>query len=353
LPQSRLIVLKIALLAPFEEPVPPKKYGGTELVVYNLAEELVALGHDVTLIASGDSTTTATLAPGVESAIRVLAKSRNPQTRMALNYQGLANALSIIREGNFDILHNHYGWPLLMFERLLNCPIITTLHGTLADPTEQEMYSVHKDKSYISISDSQRRHGPSLNYLGTVYNGIQVDRFSFNATPQNYLAFLGRITPDKGPKYAIEIARKTNQRLIMAAKIDPTDQAYFEQIIEPLIDGDQIQFIGEVDHQGKVELLSNARALISPLQWDEPFGLVNTESLACGTPVITINRGSMPEIIENGKVGFLCANVDEMIDRVADIGSIDRAACRQHVESRFTSQVMATQYLQYYNQLLV
>lgn len=344
--------MRIALLAPFEEPVPPKKYGGTELVVYNLAEELVALGHEVTLIASGDSTTTATLAPAVEQAIRVLSKARNPQTRMALNYQGLANALSIIVDGNFDILHNHYGWPLLMFERLLNCPIITTLHGTLADPTEKEMYSLHKDMSFISISDSQRWHGPNLNYLGTVYNGIQVERFKFNNKPQNYLAFLGRITPDKGPVYAIEIARKTNQRLIIGAKIDPVDKSYYEQIIEPLIDGDQIQFIGEVDHQGKVDLLSNARALISPLQWDEPFGLVNTESLACGTPVITINRGSMPEIIDNGKVGFLCSNVDEMISRVADIDTIDRRACRKHVENRFTSQVMAAHYLSLYDDLL-
>jgi glycosyltransferase involved in cell wall biosynthesis len=205
--------LKIALLAPFEEPVPPKKYGGTELVVYNLAEELVSLGHDVTLIASGDSTTTAKLAPGVERAIRVLSKARNPHTRLALNYQGLANALKIIIDGDFDILHNHYGWPLLMFEQLLNCPIITTLHGTLADPTEQEMYGVHKDMSFVSISDSQRRHGPSLNYLDTVYNGIQVDSFKFNDKPQDYLAFLGRITPDKGPIYAIEIAKKNKSKL--------------------------------------------------------------------------------------------------------------------------------------------
>jgi glycosyltransferase involved in cell wall biosynthesis len=344
--------LKIALLAPFEEPVPPKKYGGTELVVYNLAEELVALGHDVTLIASGDSTTTAKLASAVDRAIRVLSKARNPQTRMALNYQGLANALTIIVDGNFDILHNHYGWPLLMFERILNCPIMTTLHGALADPTEQEMYGHHKDMGFVSISNSQRRHGPSLNYLDTVYNGIQVERFKFNSRPKDYLAFLGRITPDKGPVYAIEIARKTNQRLVIGAKIDPMDKSYYEQIVEPLIDGDQIQFIGEVDHQGKVDLLRNARALISPLQWDEPFGLVNTESLACGTPVITINRGSMPEIIEDGKVGFLCSNVDEMISRVADIDSIDRRACRNHVEKNFTSQVMAAHYLKLYRDVI-
>jgi glycosyltransferase involved in cell wall biosynthesis len=345
--------LKIALLAPFEEPVPPKKYGGTELVVYNLAEELVALGHDVTLIASGDSTTTATLAPAVERAIRVLPKARNPQTRAALRYQGLANALSIIISGDFDILHNHYGWQLLMFKKLLNCPIITTLHGTLADPTEREMYTLHQDVPYISISDSQRRHGPHLNYSGTVYNGIQVERFEFNDQPEDYLAFLGRISPQKGPEYAIEIAKKTNQRLVIAAKIDPTDEGYFEQVVEPLIDGEQISFIGEVDHAGKVNLLKNARALISPLQWDEPFGIVNVEALACGTPVITINRGSMPEIIVNGKVGFLCSNIDEMIARVADIGTISRQACRTHVEQHFTARGMAEHYVQIYETLLV
>lgn len=344
--------MKIALLAPFEEPVPPKKYGGTELVVYNLVEELVTLGHDVTLIASGDSTTTAKLAPAVKQAIRVLPKARNPQMRMALNYQGLANALTLIVKDDFDILHNHYGWPLLMFKDLLNCPVVTTLHGTLSDPTEQEMYTLHEEAPYISISDSQRRHGPHLNYIDTVYNGIQVERFEFNATPKDYLAFLGRISPQKGPEYAIEIAKKVGQRLIIAAKVDPVDEDYFEQIIEPLIDGEQISFIGEVDHIGKVNLLKNARALLSPLQWDEPFGIVNVEALACGTPVITINRGSMPEIIINGKVGFLCSNIDEMIECAANIDTISRKACRSHAEQYFTARRMAEHYVQIYKTLL-
>jgi glycosyltransferase involved in cell wall biosynthesis len=345
--------LRIALLAPFEEPVPPKKYGGTELIVYNLAEELVDLGHDVTLIASGDSTTTAKLVPAVDKSIRTLIKARNPQTRMALNYQGLANALAIIVEGDFDILHSHYGWPLLMFRQLLNCPVITTLHGTLADPTEQEMYSLHREMPYISISNSQRRHGPQLNYVDTVYNGIQVERFEFNNKPKNYLAFLGRISPQKGPEYAIELAKKTNQRLVIAAKIDLVDESYYEQVVKPLIDGKQISFIGEVDHEAKVDLLKNAKALISPLQWDEPFGIVNVEALACGTPVITINRGSMPEILVDGKVGFLCSNIDEMISKVADISTINRQACRKHVEQNFTAHGMAEHYLKIYESLLV
>jgi glycosyltransferase involved in cell wall biosynthesis len=239
-----------------------------------------------------------------------------------------------------------------MFKDLLHCPVVTTLHGTLTDPTEQEMFTLHHETPYISISDSQRRYGPHLNYVDTVYNGIQVKRFEFNNRPKDYLAFLGRINPQKGPEYAIKIAKKTNQRLIIAAKIDPIDESYFEQVVEPLIDGDQISFIGEVDHAGKVDLLKNARALISPLQWDEPFGIVNIEALACGTPVITINRGSMPEIIVDGKVGYLCSNIDEMIARVADINKIDRKACRDHVKKQFTAQGMAKHYLQVYETLL-
>ncbi|HUD06922.1 MAG TPA: glycosyltransferase family 4 protein [Candidatus Saccharimonadales bacterium] len=340
--------MKIALLAPFEEPVPPLKYGGIELVVYNLAEELHRKGHDVTLFASGDSHTSAKLEECVPKAIRTLNVAKNNKTRVALNYQGLAKAIEIINKEKFDIVHNHLGWPLLLFMHTLNCPVITTLHGTLADPTERLMYDKYRDSAYVSISDSQRRHGPNLNYVATVHNGIDTDAFSFSNKPGDYLAFLGRISPEKGPGYAIEIARKTGQRLIMAAKIDPVDISYFEETVEPLIDGDLVSFLGEVGHEAKVKLLKNAKALLSPLQWDEPFGLANVEAMACGTPVIAINRGSMPEVILNGKTGYLCSNIDEMIDRVADIDKISRQACRAHVEDSFSSKLMAERYLKTY-----
>jgi glycosyltransferase involved in cell wall biosynthesis len=344
--------MKIALLAPFEETVPPLKYGGIEVVVYNLAEELTKMGHAVTVLASGDSHTSAKLAKCVPKAIRTLRLARIPKTRVALNYQGLAKAIEIINNGNFDIVHNHFGWPLLLFENLINCPIVTTLHGTLAEATEKLMYDQYRESFYISISDSQRRHGPNLNYLVTVYNGIDVDAFAYSAKPGSYLAFLGRISPEKGPAYAIEIAKKTSQKLIIAAKIDPVDEQYFTEFVEPLIDGDQISFIGEIDHQAKVDLLKNARALLSPLQWDEPFGLVNIEAMACGTPVVAINRGSMPEIIVNKKTGYLCSNIDEMIDSMSRINRISRAACRRHVEENFSSKLMAERYLKAYERAI-
>ncbi len=343
--------MKIALVVPFDEKVPPNKYGGTELVVYNLAEELVALGYDVTLFASGDSKTSAKLIKCVPEAIRTLPVARNSNTRQALSYQGLASAVDTIRKGSFDIVHNNFGWPLLPYKNILDCPVVTTLHGTLADPTEKLMYTQYKETPFISISDSQRRHGPSLNYIATVYNGIDTEAFDFNDKPEDYLTFLGRISPEKGTTYAIEVAKKTNKRLVIAAKIDAVDQKYFEEYVEPLIDGKQIIYIGEVDHKNKMQLLKNAHALLSPLQWDEPFGLVNTEAMACGTPVIAINRGSMPEIITK-KTGFLCSNVDEMISRVKDIDTIDRAECRKHIEKNFSAKLMAQNYISAYESTL-
>lgn len=344
--------MKIALLAPFEETVPPLKYGGTELVVYNLAEQLLLLGHDVTLLASGDSKTSAKLAACNPKAIRTLSEARNQKTRVAFNYESLAKAIEIINKENFDIIHNHFGWTTLLFKNLVNGPIVTTLHGTLADPTEKLMFTKYKDYDFISISDSQRRHGPSLNYIATIHNGIDVDRFEYNDKPQDYLVFLGRMSPEKGPAYAIEIAKKTNSRLIMAAKIDPLDEKYFEEEVKPLLDGKRITFIGEINHEQKVELLKNARALLSPLQWDEPFGLVNTEAMACGTPVIAINRGSMPELIVNNKTGYLCSNIDEMIDKVAEIDGLDRSACRLHVQQNFNAKLMAQRYHEAYKMVI-
>jgi glycosyltransferase involved in cell wall biosynthesis len=344
--------MKIALLAPFEETVPPVKYGGIELVVYSLAEELKKMGQDVTLLASGDSHTSTKLAKCVPKAIRTLKQARNQRTRVALNYQGVARAIEIINEGDFDIVHNHLGWEPLLFKNSINSPLVTTLHGTLADPTEKLMYDQYKESTFISISDSQRRHGPSLNYVATVHNGIDVGSFDYSDKPGDYLAFLGRISPEKGPAYAIEIAKKTGQRLVIAAKIDPLDEQYFDAFIEPLVDGEQISFIGEIGHKAKVELLKNARALLSPSQWDEPFGLVNIEAMACGTPVVAINRGSMPEIIINNKTGYLCSNIDEMIDSIDRIDMINRFDCRKHVEENFSSGLMAERYLKVYNQLV-
>jgi len=345
-------MLKIGLLAPFEEPVPPRKYGGTELVVYNLAEELTRLGHDVTLFASRDSTTSAKLYPCVDKAIRVLPEARNQVTRTALNYLGLAKAVVEIRNNHFDIIHNHFGWQLLLLKDLIDFPIVTTLHGTLLEPTEQYMHGIFKKGPFISISNAQRRHGPNFEYVATVYNGIQLERFEFNDKPDNYLLFLGRMNPQKGPEYAIQIAKQTKQKLIIAGKIDPVDQAYFEQTVKPLINNKQIVFVGEVGHSKKVALLKRAKALLSPIQWDEPFGLTNIEAMAYGTPVLTIGRGSLPEIIEDGVTGYLCKTVKDIAAKVPYIDKLDRVACRQAVEKKFSARQMALNYVAAYERVI-
>ncbi|HEY5805780.1 MAG TPA: glycosyltransferase family 4 protein [Candidatus Saccharimonadales bacterium] len=347
--------MRIALLSPFEEPVPPKMYGGTERIVYTLAEEWVAMGHDVTLYASGDSQTAAKLIPCTPRAVRVLPEARNPLTRQALNLHALATALQDIRDTRYDIIHNHFGWQTLLFNAFLNWPMVTTLHGTLDKalmPTEHKMHNYFREAPFVSISNSQRRHSPKLNYVETVYHGIYPDEFEYNDKPDDYLAFLGRIHPQKGPVHAIRLAKKTGQKLIIAAKVDPAEFHYFGKRIKPLIDGKQIVYIGEVGHEEKVKLLKNAKALLSPLQWDEPFGIVNVESMACGTPVITARRGSMPEIIVEGKTGFLCRNSKEMEAAIGNIGQLDRRACREHVENNFTARKMAENYIKAFTKVI-
>ena len=347
--------MKIALLATFEETVPPKMYGGTERVIYTLAEEWVKMGHDVTLFASGDSHTSAHLVPCTPRAIRVLREARNPATRIALNLDALATALSHIRDNTFDIIHNHFGWQTLLFNSFLDWPMVTTLHGTLDKalmPTEHKMHNYFRWAPFVSISNSQRRHSPKLNYVDTIYHGIYPEEFEFNDKPDNYLLFLGRIHPQKGPVHAIKLAKETGQKLIIAAKTDPAEFVYLRKRVRPLIDNKQIIFVGEVGHEQKVKLLKNARAVLSPLQWDEPFGITNIEAMACGTPVITYRRGSMAEIIQDGKTGFLCHNAQEMREAIGKIDQIDRRYCRDYVVANFTARKMAENYIKVFQKVI-
>lgn len=342
--------MKIALLAPIEESVPPKKYGGVETVVYNLAEELHAQGHDVTVFASGDSKVSCKLVPLVDKAI---GSGISKRIREAMTYEALVKASGLIAKGDFDIIHNHAGWQALIFKDLFKKPILTTIHWTLDNECENEMYGHFKDMPFVSISDSQRIHRPDLNYVATVYHGLSPELFKFNATPQDYLAFLGRFSPTKGPVEAIKVAQKTGQKLIMAAKINSFERKYFETEIQPQIDGDQIQYIGEIDRMGTIELLGNARALLSPIQWDEPFGLTNIEAMACGTPVISMSRGSLPEVVIDKKTGFLCKNEKELIKSVGLINTIDRQACRDHVLRNFSNDRMAKNYVALYEYVML
>jgi glycosyltransferase involved in cell wall biosynthesis len=340
--------MRIALLAPFEEPVPPPKYGGTERVVYSLAEELVKLGHDVTLLASGDSHTSARLIPCVETSLRPFIE-KNQRTWYYMEWQGFHRALQHLRAEPYDILHNHGGWPFLIAGTFTNAPMLTTIHNPVQ--FKLGIQAIYRQYSYVSISDAERKYLPKLKYEATVHHGIDIDTFEYNDKPHDYLAFLGRMSPAKGPKEAIEIAKLTGNKLVMAAKIDPPDRPYFRKVIKPLIDGKQIVFIGEVAQTAKVALLKNARALLSPIQWDEPFGLTNVEAMACGTPVIATDRGAHAEVIVEGKTGYLCKTVKQMAARVADIDKIKRAACREHVEQHFSSACMARNYVKVYEKV--
>lgn len=344
--------MKIAMLAPFEESVPPKKYGGTELVVYNLTEQLVKMGHDVTLLATGDSITSAKLEPIVKQSLRTDPEVKKYDLREVYKFVGLAKVVSYLQKNKFDIVHNHIGWRMLAFSDMYEMPSVTTLHGPLDISYQQKVYDLFKDANYVSISNSQRKPMPELNFVANVYNGLDISKFKFFPAAKDYFAFLGRMSPEKGPVQAIQIAKKTGSKLIMAAKVDTVDEKYFKEKVEPLIDGEQIKFIGEVDHAGKLELLGNAKALLAPIQWEEPFGLFFVEAMACGTPVITMNRGSVPELIIDGKTGFICESEDQAAEKVKIINTIDRKVCFDHVNNNFSSERMAEGYLAAYSKIL-
>jgi glycosyltransferase involved in cell wall biosynthesis len=344
--------MKIAVLAPFEESVPPKTYGGTELVVSHVVEELVRMGHDVTLVASGDSETSAKLVPVFERSIRATAEAQDMKVRDALKYMGLGKVMTYLARNSFDIVHNHIGWRVLPFEKMLDCPVVTTLHGPLDVPYQQRVYGAYKDSNYVSISLNQRRPMPELNFVANVYNGIDVGSFDFHAEPQDYFAFLGRMSPEKGPVQAIRIAKRAGVKLVMAAKVDAVDRAFFEKEVEPLIDGEQIRFIGEVGHEEKNALLGGAKALLAPIQWEEPFGLFFVEAMVCGTPVVAMSRGSVPEIVVDGKTGFACGDEEEAVEAIGRVGSLDRKTCREHASARFSKEKMAQGYVGAYEAVL-
>ena len=344
--------MNIAILAPFEETVPPKKYGGTELVVYNVIEQLAKRGHEVTLVAAGNCQTSARLVKIFETTVREMPEASDINFRNAYKYIGLGRVAEYFSQNKFDIIHNNIGWRVLAFEKILGSPVITTLHGPLDVPYQQKVYGTYKASNYVSISLSQRKPMPELNFVANVYNGLDMDKFKFFPEGGDYFAFLGRMSPEKGPVQAIQAAKAAGVKLIMAAKVDSVDKKYFENEVKPLIDNKQIQFIGEVDHAGKLELLGHAKALLGLIQWEEPFGLFFTESMACGTPVIAMNRGSVPELVKDGITGYICSSQEEAVAAIGKIEALDRKTSYEHVLNNFSSVQMADGYLEAYKKVI-
>jgi glycosyltransferase involved in cell wall biosynthesis len=335
--------MRIAQVAPLYESVPPRAYGGTERVVSYLTDELVRRGHDVTLFASGDSRTEATLVAGCPSGLRLDGRGVDP---IALHLAMLVDVYR--RAAEFDVIHCHTDYLGLPLARGVRTPTLLTLHGRLDLTEAHPIYRAYPEVGLVSISDAQRAPLADLRWRATVHHGLPPDLYRFHEGPGRYLVFVGRISPEKRPDSAIRIARAAGVPLRIAAKVDPADRDYYEAVVRPLLDDPLIEFIGEVDDRHKEELFGNALALLFPIDWPEPFGLVMIEALACGTPVIARRRGSVPEIVVDGVTGFVRETEEEMADAVRRLSAISRRDCRAHFERRFTAARMADDYLWLY-----
>jgi glycosyltransferase involved in cell wall biosynthesis len=342
--------MRIAQVAPLTEAVPPRLYGGTERVVYWLTEELVALGHEVTLFASGDSQTSAKLEATWPKALRLDGAVRDPN---ALHIVMLERVRQKCDDEQFDLLHFHLDYyPFSLFSRQPT-PFLTTLHGRLDLPEHQPVFTTFSSVPVISISDAQRRPVPQANWLGTVHHGLPEKLLTPQALRPEYLAVLGRIAPEKGVDRAIRIASRCGIPLKIAAKVDLSDQDYYDEVIRPMIaDNPLVEYIGEIGDREKPDFLSGAMALLVPIDWPEPFGLVMIEAMACGTPVIAYNRGSVAEIVEDGLTGFVVENENDAVAAVDRLSMLSRPAVRQRFEARFTARRMALDYLAAYSSLI-
>jgi len=339
--------MRIAQVAPLYESVPPKLYGGTERIVSYLTEELVRQGHEVTLFASGDSMTGATLVPACAASLRL-----DPNCVDRLAYHVLMLEEVLRQKDNFDIIHYHIDYLHFPISRRELVPNITTLHGRLDLADLVPIYDVFREIPLVSISDAQREPLPWVNWQGTVYHGMPEDHLSAGPGDGGYLAFLGRISPEKGIDEAINIAKLSGMPLKIAAKVDRDDREYFETVIKPQMNHPLVEFLGEIGYPDKNEFLGKAAALLFPINWPEPFGIVMMEAMACGTPVIAYPRGSVPEIILDGINGVIVRSARAAAEAVRNIGNIDRAHCREEFERRFTARRMAEDYLALYERLV-
>ena len=339
--------MRIAEVAPLIESVPPQGYGGTEAVVSYLTEELVREGHEVTLFASGDSLTSAELIPCSPRALRLDEDVIDPLAHQVVELEAVA-ALA----HRFDVIHWHLDYFHFPLSRRLGVPQVTTLHGRLDIPDLQPVYTEFRDMPVVSISNDQRSPLPQANWVATIHHGLPPDVLAPRFEAGEYLAFLGRISPEKRADRAIEIARRTGLELRIAAKVDDADREYYEREIEPLLGAAKVEFIGEIGPDEKADFLGHASALLFPIDWAEPFGLVMIESMACATPVIAFRTGSVPEVITDGVSGFVVDDVDGAVDAVRRLGEIDRRTCRQAFDDRFTVERMARDYLALFDHLV-
>jgi glycosyltransferase involved in cell wall biosynthesis len=339
--------MRIAQIAPLAESVPPKLYGGTERVVAWLVDELVELGHDVTLFASGDSKTRGCLHPVWPRALRLGQPRMDQNAVLALLLEAISR-----RANEFDVIHAHIDWLHLPLLSRLGVPFITTMHGRLDLPGLPNLVQEFQNANFVSISDDQRAPSPNANWCGTVYHGLPVSQFRPSYKRGKYLAFLGRLTADKGPEQAIRIAREAKMPLRIAAKVPRGETSYFKQHLEPQIDGEHVQLVGEVNDEAKQPFLSEAAALLFPISWPEPFGLVMIEAMACGTPVIAYRSGSVPEVIDEGVTGFIVESERQAIEAVGKVAKLDRQQVRATFERRFTATRMARDYLDHYEAIV-
>lgn len=340
--------MRIAQVAPLFESVPPVVYGGTERVVSYLTEELVAAGHEVTLFASGDSRTSADLVSITDRALRLNTECVDQLAHQILQLERVAQAA-----GKFDILHFHVDYLHFPISRRIRAPHVTTLHGRLDIPDLQPLYDEFDDMPVVSISKSQCAPLPQARWVGTVHHGLPPGLFTPQAEPPgDYLVFVGRISPEKRADRAIEIARQSGLPIRIAAKIDSADEAYFRDEIAPLFEEPFVEFLGELDDERKAPLMAGARALLFPIDWQEPFGLVMIEAMACGTPTIAWDAGSVGEVLTDGLTGFIVQSVDEAVDAVSRAASLPRDVIREEFERRFTAERMARDYIAIYERLL-
>jgi glycosyltransferase involved in cell wall biosynthesis len=338
--------MNIAQVAPLMESVPPRAYGGTERVVSYLTEALVEMGHRVTLFASGDSVSRARLVPVVPAGLRL-----DPAMPDPLIWHTIMMDMVLDAAPGFDIIHFHTGVLQLALMRHCETPCLSTPHGRLDLPDQKPLFRRFSKHPMVSISDSQRTPLPWANWRATVHHGLPLDLYSLHPQPQDYFAFLGRISPEKRVDRAIEIAKACGTPLRIAAKVDAVDREYFESTIEPLLDDPLVTFVGEIAEPEKNSFIGHARALLMPIDWPEPFGLVMIEAMACGTPVVAYGHGSVPEIIDDGVTGFIVHDQEQAIAAARNVDRIDRRRCRQVFEQRFSAQVMARQYIEVYDRL--